>query len=217
MMTGRNGYKLAVFDLDGTLTTEKSIWKHIHQALGTWENNAAEFERLFHRGAISYEEFCERDAMVWRGMRIDDLKAIADSVPYQDGVSELTAFLRAKGLRLAAVSSGLSILARRIERDLTLDFSVANDLLVKKRVVTGKVRINVGHDGKGYWMKKLMDLMGVQSREIIAIGDSRGDLDMFSFAGFRVAFNSSSRELDEAADLVATTGDMAALIPRLPR
>jgi phosphoserine phosphatase len=216
MMTGRNGYKLAVFDLDGTLTTEKSIWKHIHQALGTWENNAAAFQRLFHQGAISYEEFCERDAMVWKGMRIDDLKAIADSVTYQDGVSELIAFLRGKGLRLAAVSSGLSILARRIERDLTLDFSVANDLLVEKGIVTGKVRINVGHDGKGYWMKKLMGLLGVQSRDIIAIGDSQGDLDMFSLAGFRVAFNSSSTELDETADAVVGTASMADIIQRLP-
>ncbi len=216
MMTDTNGYRLAVFDLDGTLTTEKSIWEHIHRALGTWENNAEEFQRLFHQGSISYQEFCERDAMVWKGMRIDDLKGIADSVPYQKGVSELTTFLRGKGLRLAAVSSGLSILARRIEKDLNLDFSVANDLLVEKGIVTGKVRVNVAHDGKGYWMKKLMGLLGVRSREIIAIGDSQGDLDMFAFAGFRVAVNSSSTELDETADAVLGTANMADIIPRLP-
>ena len=210
------GFKLVVFDLDGTLTTEKSIWEYIHRVLGTWEDHAEEFQRLFLEGRISYEEFCERDAKVWKGMRVEDLKRITDSVPYHEGAVQLQAFLKTKGLKLAAISSGLSILAERIRNDFGLDFFVANELLVEGGVLTGEVRINVTHDGKGLWVREAMRRFGVDDHEIIAIGDSRGDLQMFALSGFRIAFNSSSPELDKAADLVVKTGNMADIIPRLP-
>jgi phosphoserine phosphatase len=209
-------FKLVVFDLDGTLTREKSIWEYIHRVLGTWENHAEEFQRLFLAGRISYREFCERDAAVWKGMRFEDLKQIIDSVPYHEGAFELLAFLKAKGLRLTAISSGLSTLAERIERDFDLEFSVANDLLTNGGVLTGEVRINVTHDGKGEWVREMIKRLGVQAHETVAIGDSQGDLGMFAVSGFSIAFNSSSPELDEAADLVIKTGNMRDIIPRLP-
>jgi phosphoserine phosphatase len=209
-------FKLVVFDLDGTLTTEKSVWEHIHRVLGTWENHAEHFQRLFLEGRISYQEFCDRDASVWKGIRVENLKRIVDAVPYHQGASELQAFLRAKGLKLAAISSGLSILAERIERDFGLDYAVANDLLVTDGVLTGEVRINVPHDGKAQWMRRVMARFGVNGPETIAIGDSQGDLAMFALSGFTIAFNSSSPELDRVADLVVQTANLADIIPGLP-
>jgi phosphoserine phosphatase len=211
-----SGFKAVVFDLDGTLTKEKSIWEYIHRVLGTWEGYAEEFQRLFLEGHISYEEFCERDAAVWKGRRLEEVNRIIDSVPYHEGMAELHAFLKARGLRLAAISSGLSILAERVQRDFGLEFSVANELLVAGGILTGKVNVNVLHNGKGRWVRELMNRLGIRGYEIIAIGDSRGDLDMFTLAGFSVAFNASSPELDKAADLVVKTGNLADIIPGLP-
>jgi len=33
-------FKLALFDLDGTLTTERSAWEYIHRRLGVWDGQA---------------------------------------------------------------------------------------------------------------------------------------------------------------------------------
>jgi phosphoserine phosphatase len=33
-MKGNQRYKLVIFDLDGTLTQERSIWEYIHKQLG---------------------------------------------------------------------------------------------------------------------------------------------------------------------------------------
>jgi hypothetical protein len=56
-----------IFDLDGTLTRERSIWEYIHKQLGKWVGFAEAYQRRFLAGLISYEEFCELDAKVWKG------------------------------------------------------------------------------------------------------------------------------------------------------
>ena len=57
-------YKLALFDLDGTLTRERSSWEYIHRRLGVWEENAEKFQEAFLRGEIDYNRFCELDAKI---------------------------------------------------------------------------------------------------------------------------------------------------------
>lgn len=46
-------FKLVVFDLDGTLTRERSIWEYIHVRLGKWYGFAEEYQRQFLAGKIS--------------------------------------------------------------------------------------------------------------------------------------------------------------------
>jgi phosphoserine phosphatase len=47
-------FKLVIFDLDGTLTQERSIWEYIHKQLGKWYGFAEEYQNLFLAGKISY-------------------------------------------------------------------------------------------------------------------------------------------------------------------
>ena len=49
--------KLVIFDLDGTLTQERSIWEYIHKQLGKWYEFAEEYQNQFLAGKISYEGF----------------------------------------------------------------------------------------------------------------------------------------------------------------
>ena len=104
-------FKLVVFDLDGTLTQERSIWEYIHKRLGKWYGFAEEYQKQFLAKKISYERFCELDAEVWKGMRTEDLLEIVKTVPFHPGTDELIAYLKQKKLKLSVVSSGLSILS----------------------------------------------------------------------------------------------------------
>src|SRR4030042_5485065 len=103
--------KIVIFDLDGTLTRERSIWEYIHRQLGKWVGFAESYQKKFLAGLISYEEFCELDAKVWKGMRVEELTEIAKTVPFHAGADELIGYLKRKGLKLALVSSGLSVLS----------------------------------------------------------------------------------------------------------
>ncbi len=97
-MEGNSRFRLVVFDLDGTLTRERSIWEYIHKKLGKWYGFAENYQKQFLAGEISYDEFCERDAHVWKGMRIEKLIEIAKTVPFHPGVDDLIHHLRDKGL-----------------------------------------------------------------------------------------------------------------------
>jgi phosphoserine phosphatase len=215
-MRENQSFQLVIFDLDGTLTQERSIWEYIHIRLGKWYGFAEEYQKQFLAGKISYEEFCERDAQVWIGKKVEELLEIVKTVPFHPGVDELINYLKQKGLILSMVSSGLSILSNWVHQKYGFDYSVSNDLLHENGVLTGKVRIQVYYDKKAEWVKRILEQFHVRSEEVIAIGDSVGDIDMFGMVGFSIAFNSSCKDLDQIATLCIQSRNLADIIPKLP-
>jgi len=211
-----HSFKLVVFDLDGTLTRERSIWEYIHIRLGKWYGFAEKYQKQFLAGRISYEEFCERDAQVWKGMKVQELLEMVKTVPFHPGADELIAYLKQKGLKLSVVSSGLSILSNWVHQKYGFDYSISNDLLHENGVLTGKVKIQVYYDKKAEWVKKILEQFDVRPEEVIAIGDSAGDVDMFQMVGFSVAFNSSCSDLDQIASVCISSQNLADIIPKLP-
>jgi phosphoserine phosphatase len=209
-------FKLVIFDLDGTLTQERSIWEYIHKRLGKWYGFAEEYQNQFLAGRISYEEFCEHDAQVWKGMKVEELLKIIKTVPFHPGVDELIHYLKEKGLKLSMVSSGLSLLSDWVHEKYGFDYSISNDLLHENGVLTGKVKIQVYYDKKAEWVRRIMKKFEVESEEVIAIGDSKGDIDMFEMVGFSIAFNSSCPDLDQIASLCIQSRNLADIIPNLP-
>ena len=209
-------FKVVIFDLDGTLTQERSIWEYIHKQLGKWYGFAEEYQNLFLAGKISYEEFCERDAQVWKGVRVEELLEIVKAVPFHPGVNELINFLKQKGLNLSMVSSGLSLLTNWVHQRYGFDYSVSNNLLHENGILTGKVKIQVYFDKKAEWVRKILNQFEVKPEEVIAIGDSRGDIDMFQMVGFSIAFNSSCKDLDKIASVYIQSQNLADIIPMLP-
>ena len=215
-MKGNQRFQLVIFDLDGTLTQERSIWEYIHIRLGKWYGFAEEYQKQFLVGKISYEEFCERDAQVWRGMKVEELLEIVKTVPFHPGVDELINYLKERELKLSMVSSGLSILSDWVHQKYGFEYSVSNDLLHENGVLTGKVRIQVYYDKKAEWVKRILQRCNARPEEVIAIGDSVGDIDMFQMVGFSIAFNSSCQDLEKIASLCVQSQNLADIIPRLP-
>jgi phosphoserine phosphatase len=217
MSTKRNPpFKLVIFDLDGTLTQERSVWEYIHKQLGKWYGFAEEYQKQFLAGKISYEEFCEQDARVWRGMRVKELEEMVKTVPFHSGADELIPYLKEKGLKLAMISSGLSLFSDWVHQKYGFDYSVSNDLLHENGVLTGKVKIQVYYDQKAEWVKRILKQFRIKPEEAIAVGDSKGDIDMFQKVGFSIAFNSSCQALDRIATVCIQSQDLVDIIPQLP-
>jgi phosphoserine phosphatase len=184
--------------------------------LGKWYGFAEEYQTQFLAGKINYQRFCELDAEVWKEMRVEEVLDIVKNVPFHSGVDELINYLKQKGLKLSMVSSGLSLLSNWVHQKYGFDYSVSNDLLHKNGVLTGKVKIQVYYDQKAEWVEMILKQFGVKPEEVIAIGDSKGDMDMFQMVGYSIAFNSSCSELDQIANICIQSQNLADIIPRLP-
>jgi phosphoserine phosphatase len=208
-------YKLALFDLDGTLTKERSAWEYIHRRLGVWEGYAEKFQEAFLRGEITYDRFCQLDAAIWKGMKVSDLERILAEIPLYEGVEDFLLYLRSKGIKLGIISSGLTILSERMRKEFRFDYAVANELGVADGILTGEIVINVHYDKKGDWVQEAQRRFNARQEEILAIGDSTGDIDMFQMAGLSIAFNPLSPRLKALATFSIHSMDLRDLIPSL--
>lgn len=208
-------FKLALFDLDGTLTTEKSAWEYIHRRLGVWDGYAEKFQEAFHRGEIDYDRFCKLDAKIWKGMKVSVMERIVKEIPLHEGIEDLLGYLSSKGIKLGIISSGLSFLSDLVKEKYGFDYAVANELGVANGILNGEVKINVHYDQKGEWVQEAMRRFNTHKEEIMAIGDSTGDIQMFRMAGLSIAFNSLSPKLEAMATLSLRSMDLRDLIPAL--
>jgi len=209
-------YRAVIFDLDGTLTPVRSVWRHLHEALGLWDGEAERHQASFAAGAITYEEFCARDAAHWKGRREAELEAIADAIPYRHGAREAVRQLQSEGLLVGVISTGLTLLAGRAHRELDLAFTMANRLVARGGLLTGEVKVNVEHDDKGAAVDLFCAQFGVGPHEVISIGDSDGDIPMFERTGFSIAFNPMSERTARAASLVHHSESVLDLVGCLP-
>jgi phosphoserine phosphatase len=183
--------------------------------LGVWEGYAERFQEAFLRGEIDYHRFCQLDAAIWRGMKISVLEKILEEIPFHDGVKEFLEYLRSKGIKLGIISSGLTILTERVKREFNFDYAVANDLGVADGILTGDITIRVPHDRKGKWVRVAQRQFNAGAGEILAIGDSAGDIDMLRLAGLSIALNPLSGRLKSWASFSVHSSDLRDLIPPL--
>ena len=209
-------YLAVLFDLDGTLTTVPSLWRHLHESLEQWHGNAEDYQEQFLRGAIDYSTFCLLDARHWKGKRVGELKKIADAVELRPGVREIREFLREHSLKTGVISTGLTLLAERVHRELDLDFTIANRLVTRGGCFTGEVKINVEHGRKEEAVELFCHQFGIPAQQVIAVGDSEGDVSMFSAVGHSVAMNPLDEEVVRAAHSVCRCENVMDLVLHLP-
>lgn len=193
-------YKLIVFDIDGTITRHVSSWRYIHEKLGLWDVLAKKYQDQFLAGKISYRRFCELDAAHWKGIEKSSLEKAFKSIKYSKNVKQVIKKLKRNGFKLAAISTGLQFITDRVKGELGFDYVTGNRLNTRGSKLTGGVTINISHGAKGKTVRGILKKFGVKKSEMIAIGDSEGDVPMIRLAGYSVAFNSSSEMLSSIVD-----------------
>lgn len=200
-------YKLIIFDIDGTITRHISSWRYIHEELKLWSNRAFRYQEDFLAGKIDYRTFCSLDAAHWRGMPETKIRAIFKAVRYSRNAARSIRKLKTMGFKLVAVSTGLQFMCDRIRKELKFDYAIANRLTVRKGRLTGGVKINLEHGAKHTILAKIHERFNVKPHEVIAVGDSEGDIPLAKNSGYSIAFNCSSAKLARAVDYNCRTDD----------
>lgn len=207
--------ELVVFDMDGVLTDIQSSWKYIHDFFNTSNEESVE---LYMRGCIDDEEFIRRDVSLWkidgRPIKKEKLEEILSNVPIMKGAKETVEFLKNSNIKTAIVSAGLDILAKRIAKELRIDFVYANGLEASSNgYLNGEGIVNVRLKAKDEAVKRLARENGIKLSRTVAVGNSYFDVPMFKVCALGIAFNPEDIYVRKHADFVAENKDLREILP----
>ena len=181
-------YRLAVFDMDSTLI-ECEVIDELAEAAGVGAE-VADITAQAMRGEVDFDESFRTRLALLRGLDIGAVEDLADRLPIQNGLREMTTTLRAQGITLAIFSGGFLPIAERLQSDFGFDEVVANVLEVEEGKLTGRaIAPIVNREYKATALQALADKLGIDVEDCIAVGDGANDLAMMALAGLGVAFH----------------------------
>jgi phosphoserine phosphatase SerB len=202
--------KLIVFDMDDTLLRGRFIDACANKF--GFRNELMEI-RSSERDVII---LTKQIAKLLKGKPINDLIAVADSIPIVDGTKDVVAELKNRGYLVGIISDSYDCITNHIRIKTGMDFSLSNELEFSKSICTGEVKIPsflfnspkslCKHSiCKTNALQSLLDKYNIQRENCIAIGDSLNDLCMIKEAGLGIAFCSKDELVNHHADVVISS------------
>jgi phosphoserine phosphatase len=205
-----------MFDMDGTLIKDRGIFV-IAEKKG--------FKDELLKKIRNYNlEFYERSidiARLSKGLNKTDLLEIFRSIILSENVEKVIKELKKHNIKTAVATDSYKFLADDLKDRLGLDYSFANNLIIKNDIITGELEIhnkNLTQDffsGKIYSICKSCALeqlckdLGINLKETIAVGDGKVDIGMIKKAGLGIAYN-APEEVQRNADIV--TNDLRVIL-----
>ncbi len=194
--------RLAILDVDGTLKQAESPYQYLHEKLGV-SALAAEHRELALARRISYAEWLYRDVRLWAGVPAARLRELLAANPYVPGAPELLRELKLAGVTVALVSAGFTLNTDPLVAEFGLDFALANELNVgSDGCLDGTAVTRVAEGSKAACARDLIARLDVPVEQVVAAGDTSGDLELFDCARLRLAVNPRSEALRARAHVV---------------
>ncbi|MEM0117910.1 MAG: HAD family phosphatase [Conexivisphaerales archaeon] len=195
-------YKLAAFDLDGTLTEGEPSWVILHRRFNTIAIGE-EGERLYSQGAITYRDFILRDISAWpKPLRKTELQEALASYRLREDAAKVIAYFKGRGAKIALITAALDIMADEVGRRLDADYVLANSLgFSPDGYFNGKISARVEPLQKHLLLEELCRYLGISREETIAVGDSHYDISFLKAAG--KGFLIGNRELAASHRLIS--------------
>ncbi|MFZ2909431.1 MAG: phosphoserine phosphatase SerB [Candidatus Desulfobacillus denitrificans] len=206
-------YRLIAFDMDSTLINIECV-DEIAAMIGRKDEVAAITEATM-RGEISdYKDSLRRRVALLAGAPVEALERVwTERLQLNPGVETFVAACQTAGLKTLLISGGFSFFSERIRRRLKLDFARANTLGVAQGRLTGTLFDHAWGDivdgaEKKRVVLEVCELMGIETRQAIAVGDGANDLPMMAAAGLSIAYHPKPA-VREQAMLSIMCGGMA--------
>jgi phosphoserine phosphatase len=183
----RRHRRLVVFDMDSTLI-QCEVIDELARLAGVYDQVALITERAM-QGELDFKASFTKRLSLLAGLPMERVYEFTNRLPLMDGAERLISNLRKLGFKTAICSGGFTLMGRRLQERLGIDFVFANELEEENGVLTGKVSGEIV-DGqrKASLMVKLAEDLGLDLRQVIAVGDGANDLPMIEKAGLGIAF-----------------------------
>jgi len=170
--------RLAAFDLDGTLLRSQTACEAIAEGIGRL-GRMREFEQLRSNQIEEVTAAREEMAQWYSAYSLDDLCQHLATIRLAPGVEEAFTSLHRHDFRIAIVSLTWEFAAGWFASKLGADYFVGQGLSSE-----GKISHFWPQD-KATWLAELASYLGVDVKDVAAVGDSGGDIPMLLSVGHR--------------------------------
>ncbi|MCP8307531.1 MAG: phosphoserine phosphatase SerB [archaeon] len=202
--------KLIVFDLDTTFIQQEIINEIAKMA--RVDRQVKEITKRAMKGEMDFKQALRERVKLLKGLPISSLGSILKEIKLTKGVEELLSVLKELGCKIAIVTGSFSYFTDKIKDRFDLDYTFANELIIKDGMLTGEIREPIlDAEMKRKLIQDLIKKEGIKREEVIAVGDGANDRFMLMEAGLGIAFD-AQEILRKVADGVITKDNLRGLI-----
>jgi len=205
--------KVCLLDFDGTLVSE-DILTLLCGINGKLEESSKLNDR-FNRGELSGIDALIERINFLKGITKSQIIKLLDKDNYlMPGAKELIQFLKENKVVTVLASGNIQSVLEYYQKLLGIDYIVGSQPEMNGETIIGITQASYSSprfklDG----IKAIITLMNLQKENIIAIGDSPADKEMFEISGYSIAFNPKGNIADFAD--VVVEGDLGKVVKLL--
>lgn len=205
--------KLAVFDFDSTLMDGETL--DIIARETNFANEIAEITARGMRGEIDFFESLQSRVALLKGIKLEIVNDICNSLPIMNGAKEIIEELHKKDYKCVCFSGGFKNATIPFSQKLNLDAEFSNIFHVKDNILTGKVGGEMMFsNSKGNMLLTLQKLLNVDYNDTLVVGDGANDLSMFKYAKNKVAF-CAKEVLKKEATIIINEKDLRLILDKI--
>ncbi|MEI0580503.1 phosphoserine phosphatase SerB [Brachyspira pilosicoli] len=205
--------KLAVFDFDSTLMDGETL--DIIARETNFAKEIADITEKGMRGEIDFFESLEMRVALLKGVKLETVNEICNSLPIMNGAKETIKELHKKGYKCVCFSGGFKNATVLFAEKLNLDGEFANIFHTKNNILTGKVGGEMMFsNSKGEMLVRLQKLLNVSYDDTLAVGDGANDLSMFKYAKKKAAF-CAKEVLKKEANIIIDKKDLTFILDKV--
>jgi phosphoserine phosphatase len=198
-------HKMIVLDMDDTIVINRFI-----------DECAQHFGFTAKLEALRFNEkdpiiLTKRVGLLLKNKTIDDLLHVISNMKLADNIKEVVHYYKEKGYLVGIISHSYTLVTNYIKQQIGADFSLAHQLEFFEGKATGEVNLPsyffgspesvCGHSFcKTNALQHVCEKYNVLMKNCIAVGDSRDDRCMITYAGKGVAFCTTDELLEKIAD-----------------
>jgi phosphoserine phosphatase len=185
--------KLACFDMDGTIIDGRLV-EVISKKFGLYD----QIKQIQNDSTIFGYIKTQKIASILKGIDEKELVIAIDSISLMKNCQNIINLLKKNNYKIGIITDSYTIAAKILVNKLGLDFVAANDLQISGGLITGEVRMPLGWEKincnckisvcKRYHLEMYARKYGIDIKNTVAIGDTRGDICMVNNAGIGIAF-----------------------------
>lgn len=187
-----NQWKVACFDLDGTLVRNTSTGHHLATKLGHADGMAV-IESLYREGKASNSDVAQYDGQHYQGYSVTDIHHFLEDIPTINHIKQTVDYLSSVGIPSIICTLAWKFVAEYFANKYGfVDWSGPELVMDEHGLFTGEVLSDFQETDKPKFVNSFCLKRNVHLSEVFHVGDSRSDWPLFKAVGLSIALNAGT-------------------------